>query len=76
MTVEVSRAAPAAGATDVVLFADPANRASNALYQRIGYVPTTDWAGYDFSCGASEACSSTSGVDMPPPNAPTSEGLR
>ncbi|MFH8492021.1 GNAT family N-acetyltransferase [Streptomyces longisporoflavus] len=49
VTVEVSRAALAAGASDVVLFADPANRASNALYQRIGYVPVTDWVGYDFS---------------------------
>ncbi|WP_433266783.1 GNAT family N-acetyltransferase [Actinosynnema sp. CS-041913] len=49
VTVEVSRAALAAGATDVVLFADPANPTSNALYQRIGYVPVTDFAGYDFS---------------------------
>ncbi|MGP3974092.1 GNAT family N-acetyltransferase [Streptomyces sp. 8N114] len=50
VTVEVSRAALTAGATDVVLFTDPANRTSNALYQRIGYVPVTDFAGYDFSC--------------------------
>jgi predicted GNAT family acetyltransferase len=55
VTVEVSRAALAAGATDVVLFADPANPTSNALYQRIGYVPVTDWAAYDFSCAAPEA---------------------
>ncbi|ARF58491.1 GNAT family N-acetyltransferase [Streptomyces gilvosporeus] len=48
VTVEVSRAALTAGATDVVLFADPANAASNALYQRIGYVPVTEWAVYDF----------------------------
>lgn len=48
VTVEVSRAALAAGATDVVLFADPANSTSNALYRRIGYVPVTDWAAYDF----------------------------
>jgi predicted GNAT family acetyltransferase len=54
VTVEVSRAALAAGATDVVLFADPANPTSNALYQRIGYVPVTDWAAYDFSCAAPE----------------------
>jgi predicted GNAT family acetyltransferase len=55
VTVEVSRAALAAGATDVVLFADPANVTSNALYQRIGYVPVTDFAGYDFSDDAPEA---------------------
>jgi predicted GNAT family acetyltransferase len=48
VTVEVSRAALAAGATDVVLFADPANLTSNALYQRIGYVPVTDFTGYAF----------------------------
>ncbi|SDK45492.1 GNAT family N-acetyltransferase [Nonomuraea jiangxiensis] len=48
VTVEVSRAALTAGATDVVLFADPANATSNALYQRLGYVPVTDFAGYDF----------------------------
>jgi predicted GNAT family acetyltransferase len=52
VTVEVSRAALAAGATDVVLFADPANATSNALYQRIGYVPVADFTGYSFSCGA------------------------
>ncbi|GAA3515293.1 RimJ/RimL family protein N-acetyltransferase [Streptosporangium album] len=55
VTVEVSRAALTAGATDVVLFADPANPTSNALYQRIGYVPVTDFAGYDFSYDAPEA---------------------
>lgn len=48
VTVEVSRAALAAGATDVVLFADPANPTSTALYQRIGYVPVEDWVVYDF----------------------------
>ncbi|AHH99034.1 GNAT family N-acetyltransferase [Kutzneria albida] len=55
VTVEVSRAALAAGATEVVLFTDPANPTSNALYQRIGYVPVADFTGYDFSCGAPEA---------------------
>lgn len=55
MTVEVSRAALTAGATDVVLFADPANPTSNALYQRIGYVHVADFAGYKFSYGAAEA---------------------
>ncbi|MBA2813750.1 GNAT family N-acetyltransferase [Streptomyces sp. KM273126] len=49
VTVEVSRAALAAGATDVVLFTDPANPTSNALYQRIGYIHVADFAGYKFS---------------------------
>ncbi|GGU30214.1 GNAT family N-acetyltransferase [Streptomyces violascens] len=55
VTVEASRAAQAAGATDVVLFTDPDNPTSNALYQRIGYVHVTDFAGYRFSYGAPEA---------------------
>jgi hypothetical protein len=58
VTVEVSRAALAAGATDVVLFTDPDNPTSNALYQRIGYVHVADFAGYRFSCGAPQAGSS------------------
>lgn len=49
-TVEVSRAALAAGAEEVLLFADLANPISNGLYQRIGYRPVTDFAVYDFSC--------------------------
>jgi hypothetical protein len=49
VTAEVSRAALAAGATDVVLFTDPANPTSNALYQRIGYVYIGDFAGYRFT---------------------------
>ena len=49
VTSEVSRAALAAGATDVVLFADPANATSNALYRRIGYVPIAEWAVYAFA---------------------------
>jgi RimJ/RimL family protein N-acetyltransferase len=53
-TVEVSRAALAAGAAEVLLFADLANPTSNGLYQRIGYRPVTDFAVYDFSCGAPE----------------------
>lgn len=48
VTVEVSRAALAAGATDVALFTNAANPTSNALYQRIGYRPVTDWVVYDF----------------------------
>ncbi|MFJ8645787.1 GNAT family N-acetyltransferase [Streptomyces sp. NPDC093546] len=54
VTVAASRAALTAGATDVVLFTDPANPTSNALYQRIGYVHVADFAGYKFS-GAPEA---------------------
>jgi predicted GNAT family acetyltransferase len=49
VTTEVTRAALATGATDVVLFTDPDNPTSNALYQRLGYVLFTDWAVYDFS---------------------------
>jgi FR47-like protein len=41
-TVAVSRAALEAGARDVVLFTDLANRTSNALYQRLGYRPVQD----------------------------------
>ncbi|CAL9654100.1 GNAT family N-acetyltransferase [Streptomyces sp. enrichment culture] len=49
VTVEVSRAALAAGAEEVVLYTNAANPTSNALYQRIGYVRVTDWAAYDFA---------------------------
>jgi predicted GNAT family acetyltransferase len=49
VTVEVTRAALAAGATDVVLYTDPANPTSNALYQRIGYRKIADWGVYDFT---------------------------
>ncbi|WP_369390730.1 GNAT family N-acetyltransferase [Streptomyces sp. CG1] len=52
VTAEVSRAALAAGARDVVLFADLANPTSNALYQRLGYRTLTDWAVYDFTYDA------------------------
>lgn len=51
VTAAVSSAALAAGATDVVLFTDPANPTSNALYQRIGYVHVADFTGYRFSYG-------------------------
>lgn len=47
-TAEVSRAALAAGAAEVLLFADLANPTSNGLYHRIGYRPVTDFALYDF----------------------------
>ncbi|MEV6107941.1 GNAT family N-acetyltransferase [Streptomyces sp. NPDC051940] len=48
VTVEVSRAALAAGAREVVLYTNAANPTSNALYQRLGYVHLTDVAVYDF----------------------------
>ncbi|MFD8252218.1 GNAT family N-acetyltransferase [Streptomyces werraensis] len=49
VTAAVSRAAREAGATDVVLFADPGNPTSNALYRRLGYVHLTDCAEYRFT---------------------------
>ncbi|MCQ4207388.1 GNAT family N-acetyltransferase [Streptomyces longispororuber] len=49
VTVAASRAALDAGASDVVLFTDPDNPTSNALYQRLGYVRIGDFAGYRFS---------------------------
>ncbi|MFF0736393.1 GNAT family N-acetyltransferase [Streptomyces chartreusis] len=55
VTVEVSRAALASGATDVVLYTDPTNPTSNALYQRLGYVRIADFTGYKFSYGTPEA---------------------
>jgi len=54
-TAEVSGAALTAGATDVVLFADPADATGNALHQRLGYVHVADFTGYEFSYGASGA---------------------
>ena len=47
-TVAVTRAALADGAEGVVLFADLANPASNALYQRLGYRPVSDWTALRF----------------------------
>lgn len=49
VTAEVSRAALASGADEVVLFTDLANPTSNGLYQRIGYRPVGDFAVYDFT---------------------------
>ncbi|WP_251091645.1 GNAT family N-acetyltransferase [Streptomyces sp. Caat 7-52] len=49
VTVEVSRAALAAGAKEVVLYTNAANPTSNALYQRLGYRPLTDFDVYDFA---------------------------
>lgn len=53
-TAEVSRAALAAGAAEVLLFADVANPTSNGLYRRIGYRPVADFALYDFSSAEPE----------------------
>ncbi|QKW09361.1 GNAT family N-acetyltransferase [Streptomyces sp. NA04227] len=47
--VEVSRAALAAGAQEVVLYTNAANPTSNALYERLGYVPFSSFAVHDFS---------------------------
>lgn len=52
VTADVSRAALDAGAAEVLLFADAANPTSNALYQRIGYAPVTEFVVYDFTGGA------------------------
>lgn len=49
VTAEVSRAALAAGATEVVLYTNAANPTSNALYRRLGYEQVADWAVYDFA---------------------------
>ncbi|CAM5710825.1 N-acetyltransferase OS=Streptomyces fumanus OX=67302 GN=GCM10018772_40320 PE=4 SV=1 [Streptomyces fumanus] len=49
VTAEVSREALAEGAKEVVLFADLANPTSDALYQRLGYVPVAGFADYDFA---------------------------
>ncbi|MGW0190137.1 GNAT family N-acetyltransferase [Streptomyces sp. NPDC003362] len=49
VTAEVSRAARAQGAREVLLFTDLANSTSNGLYQRIGYRPVADFAVYDFA---------------------------
>ncbi|MGW0964956.1 GNAT family N-acetyltransferase [Streptomyces sp. NPDC002516] len=51
VSAEVSRAALAAGAQDVVLFADLSNPISNAVYQRLGYRRLADWSGYEFLPG-------------------------
>ncbi|MFZ3596168.1 GNAT family N-acetyltransferase [Streptomyces sp. BH104] len=49
VTAEVSRAARAAGAEEVLLFTDLANRTSNALYQRLGYRPVREFAVWAFT---------------------------
>ncbi|MGW6397217.1 GNAT family N-acetyltransferase [Streptomyces sp. NPDC055134] len=49
VTAEVSRAARAAGAREVLLFTDLANPTSNGLYLRIGYRPVRDFAVHTFT---------------------------
>ncbi|MEV8509895.1 GNAT family N-acetyltransferase [Actinoplanes sp. NPDC051475] len=49
VTTAISRAAREAGATEVVLFTDLANPTSNALYQRLGYVPLEDRTVVEFA---------------------------
>ncbi|MEU2021891.1 GNAT family N-acetyltransferase [Streptomyces sp. NPDC016469] len=51
-TTEAGLTALARGAEQVLLFTDLANPTSNALYQRIGYRPVTDFAVYDLTAGA------------------------
>ncbi|MFC5001296.1 GNAT family N-acetyltransferase [Dactylosporangium cerinum] len=76
VTAEVSRAALAEGATDIVLFTNAANPTSSALYQRIGFVPIADWAAYDFTPTEPEASQddrchgpeSSQDVQSPPPH--------
>ncbi|WP_030625378.1 GNAT family N-acetyltransferase [Streptomyces sclerotialus] len=48
VTAAVSRGALAAGAGQVLLFADAANRTSTALYERLGYRRAGDHRRYDF----------------------------
>ncbi|MFI9566363.1 GNAT family N-acetyltransferase [Streptomyces rishiriensis] len=48
-TAEVSRAARASGAAEVLLFTDLSNPTSNGLYQRIGYRPVADFAVHEFT---------------------------
>ncbi|MEU3949434.1 GNAT family N-acetyltransferase [Streptomyces sp. NPDC029526] len=54
-TAEVSRAAVAEGAEEVLLFTDLANPTSNGLYQRLGYRPIADFTVYDFGAPTRDA---------------------
>ncbi|MEV6315435.1 GNAT family N-acetyltransferase [Streptomyces sp. NPDC051776] len=51
VTAAVSRAARDAGAAEVLLFADLADSATNALYQRIGYRAVEDHVQFVFDSG-------------------------
>ena len=50
VTAAVSQALLDANAGEVVLFTDLANPTSNALYQRLGYQPVSDWLMIRFGC--------------------------
>jgi predicted GNAT family acetyltransferase len=45
----VSQAAIDSGAAEVLLFTDLSNPTSNALYQRLGYRPVTDFLVLEFT---------------------------
>lgn len=49
VTADVTRAALAAGAGEVLLFTDLANPTSNGLYRRLGYRPVRDYAQFTFT---------------------------
>ncbi|MEW2620805.1 GNAT family N-acetyltransferase [Streptomyces sp. NPDC048106] len=49
VTAEVSRAARAAGAAEVLLFTDLADPTSNGLYQRLGYQGVADFTVWSFT---------------------------
>jgi predicted GNAT family acetyltransferase len=49
VTTAVSQAARDAGADEVVLFTDLSNPTSNALYQRLGFLPVDDLLGLEFT---------------------------
>jgi predicted GNAT family acetyltransferase len=49
VTAAAAASARDAGAQEVVLFADLANSVSNAIYQRIGFRPVTDFARIEFT---------------------------
>jgi GNAT superfamily N-acetyltransferase len=51
VTAEVSRAALAGGADEVLLYTDLANPVSNSIYQRIGYQPVEDRVVLTFTGG-------------------------
>ncbi|GGZ75829.1 GNAT family N-acetyltransferase [Streptomyces bluensis] len=59
VTAEVSRAALAKGADEVLLFTDLSNPTSNGLYQRIGYRPVQDFATRDFTAPAPRTAPTT-----------------
>ncbi|MFJ9587353.1 GNAT family N-acetyltransferase [Streptomyces acidicola] len=65
VTAEVSRAALAKGADQVLLFTDLANPTSNGLYQRIGYRPVQDFATREFTAPATRTATTPVAATMP-----------